>query len=176
MSFFGSFEVLDPPATPVHYGIEEGQEGFTAEDYDPYTSSDDLGSTAELGGTQVQTATYDLPDDANVVNLTGMSESPMTPVTTGNGANVNGSGQAGQQIPSRAAAESWISQVYESVARGITRQGTTTTTTVQAASTAPATGSAPPVLMQSPVAGISLHGNLVLFFIIGVIIAVVVFD
>lgn len=176
MSHWGQFEILEPPATPIHYGIDDGQEGWTDEDYDPYTSSDDLGSNAELGGAAVGTATYDIPDDANVVNLTGMSESPMTPDTEGNGANMNGSGQAGQQIPSRAPAESWISQVYESVARGITRQGTTTTTVTQAAAELPVTSSAPITLVQSPIAGMSLHGNLVLFFIIGVIVAVVVFE
>src|ERR1700678_1762480 len=185
--FYGHHELVGEPATPVHYGVEEGQEGFGEEDYDPNTSSPDIGSNAEVGGVDVDTNTNELPNvgtgsstllESNDVNLTGMSESPMTPVTEGNGANVNGSGQAGQQVSTRPAAESWISQTYESVIKGINRQGTTTTTIAQAgASQSPvASGPSNPVtLTQTGVNGISLHGNLVLFAVLGIVVGLVVF-
>ncbi len=38
MSYYGSHEILADPATPIHYGIDDGQEGYSEEDYDPYTS------------------------------------------------------------------------------------------------------------------------------------------
>jgi hypothetical protein len=190
MSYFGHFELVAEPATPVHYGIDDGQEGYIAENYDPDTGSDQIGSNAELGGEEAESATYDLYGmpindttessivGTNTVNLTGMSESPMTPVDTDTGvANINGSGQAGQQIFTRNPANSWISQTFESLARGLSRHGQNTTTITQAgAPTTPVGVTTPPVLQQTGIAGISLHGNLVLFFIIGAVIAVIVFD
>jgi hypothetical protein len=188
MAFFGHHEVLAAPATPVHYGIEDDLNGggIGTDFSDPNAGSEEIGSNAELGGSEAESSTYDLyglpindtTEDSivgtNTVNLTGMSESPMTPVGT-NGANVNGSGSAGQQIQTRNRAESWISQIYESVAHGITRQGTSVTTASQAPATQGVISSAPVTLVQSSAAGISFHGNLVLFAILGIVIGLVVF-
>lgn len=190
MSYYGSHEILADPATPIHYGIDDGQEGYSEEDYDPYTSANVIGSNPELGGEVAETATFDLYGipindttessivGSNTVNLTGMSESPMTPDTE-NGANINGAGSAGQQVFTRNHANSWISQTLESLGRGISRQGVSATTVSQAGAaqgpsgTSPAT---PPVLTQTGVAGISLSANLVMFFIVGAIIAAIAFD
>jgi hypothetical protein len=171
-SFYGNVEILPPEGTPVHYGVEGDEAGFSSEFYDPYTSADAIGSNAELGGDSAAVGNSDWENfnDADVVNLTGQTESPMTPSTTG--PNLNGAGTAGQQIPSRHLAQT-LSSALHSVMTGLVRQGGTVTAITQAP--IPQSPTAPVTLVQSPVAGISLHGNLVLFFVVGAVVALILF-
>jgi len=140
---------------------------------DPDTSANDIGSSAELGGAHGDAATYDDLDDAQVINLTGQSDTAMVAGTTENGTAENpaGSGSAGQQIMSVRRDPAATDQI-----RGLVRSGQSHGAVLASTFHSPRRdgvtnrGSAP--LVQTSQTGISLSANMILFFILGCILGV----
>jgi hypothetical protein len=167
------YEVLPPVGSPQQYDNPPLGADFSGsfEEYnDLDTSSDQIGSGAELGGVSspVGTPFGSRLTEADTVNLTGMSESPML-FGVMDGPNVNGSGSAARQLPSRSLnySATQVSQALQSEAnwRGIS---------LATLSSAPRRARGPMVLQQSRQSGMSLSGNMALFFFIGALFAVVV--
>src|SRR5271163_2948687 len=106
MQALDDYEVLPGHSVPVRYsGVSDGALELSGDDetLSESTTADDpvVGSGPELGGVPADARTSDGSDlsEADVVNLTGMSESPQ--VAEAIGPNINGSGADTQQLPSR---------------------------------------------------------------------------
>jgi len=176
------FDVLPAHEVPVRYdGVSGDAVALTGSvpDLNDDTTDDDpvVGSGPELGGQESTAATYGSTHiatgltDPDTVNLTGMSESPMTPNPSG--PNVNGSGSpSAQQVRSRALSSQAVQLAANSTLAGISHFGNTVADNLFA----PRKSTAPTVLMQTNQKGLNFTGNLVLFFIIGVILAMVIFE
>jgi hypothetical protein len=138
---------------------------------DPDTSADDIGSGPELGGAHDEVSTYDDLDDDQTINLTGQSETAMVADASAPGTAVNpaGSGSGGQQVssvqPDPAATDAIatvahpgtfgavLSSIFHSPHAALANKSTAT-------------------LVQTSQTGLSLHANLILFFIVGSFIGV----
>lgn len=148
--------------------------GFTG-DYgefnDPDTSANVIGSGPELGGVSGEVSSYDSLDDDQVINLTGASETPMVAddEPLGSQPNPSGAGSAGPQLLSRVPDPQATDQV-----QGLVRSGFHMGSVLARVFGAPEPQRGDPVFVQTSQAGISLHANLVLFFILGVVIALIV--
>jgi len=177
------WDILEPPATPPRYtsGVTDDAIGMTggASDLNDETTADDpvVGSGPELGGQESTATTYGSNGvasgvtDEDTVNLTGMSESPMT--ANASGPNVNGSGApSAQQVSSRAPSGIGTQIATSDIVSGISKFGSSIADSLFA----PRKSNAPMVLMQTKQAGLGKWGNLALFFMIGLLIAMVVVD
>lgn len=147
---------------------------FISGDYeefnDPDTSANVIGSNAELGGVSTNVKTYDDHTDSDVINLTGMSESPMVATDDDPAGILNpaGSGGAGQQVAALVADPDAANDISDLV-----RSSNAAGQVVGQAVLAPRPAPAAPVLVQTSQRGLSLHANLILFFILGATLGVI---
>lgn len=138
---------------------------------DPDTSPNEIGSGPELGGTDGEVSTYDDLNDEETTNLTGQSDTAMlaNAPPQGTATNPAGSGSAGQQVASVAPDPAATDAVHEVSHPGTA--GAVLTSIFKSPSETFKKSTA--TLTQTSQAGISLHGNLVLFFILGIILGVI---
>jgi hypothetical protein len=180
MMSLDDFEVLAPHNVPVRYGVDGAMSGSDP-DMNDVTTEDDpvVGTPAELGGQDTTSATYGSNANApgtgltneDDVNFTGMSTSPMSP--TASGPNINGSGSDAQQVSSRSYASAATQVAANSTLAASSHFGSS----VAGSLLAPIKNIfAKPTLTQTSQKGLSKGAEMVLFFMVGVLIALIVFE
>jgi hypothetical protein len=178
-----SYEVLPSHAIPARYGsgLSDDAVAVTGDvpDLNEETTELDpvVGSGPELGGQSTVAATSGSTGigngltEADDVNFTGMTESPM--IANANGPNINGSGVDAQQLPSRSFSPQSVQQVVSDVTSSISKLGSS----LAGSFTAPRkTTPGAMQLQQTSQAGLSFGANFFLFFILGAILALVIFE
>jgi hypothetical protein len=180
MMSLDDFELVGEPAIPVRFGIDGAMSGSDP-DMNDVTTEDDpvVGTSAEMGGQDTTAATYGSNTaapatgltDADDVNFTGMSTSPMSP--TASGPNINGSGSDAQQVSSRSYASAATQVAANSTLAASSNFGSSITGSLLA----PIKNLfAQTTLTQTSQKGLSKGAEMVLFFMVGVLIALIVFE
>lgn len=184
-SFIDDLEVLPAHEVPARYNSNVTDDAVEVSGSDPTLDSNDeaydvaTGSGPELGGTSSSATTYSSSstpgdvgsvNDADTVNLTGMTESPM--VASASGPNINGSGADAQQVSSR----SYASAAAQAASTSIQKISSGLGASLAQSFLAPKSTTGKTVLQQTSQKGLGKFGGLLLFFFVGALVAMVAFD
>lgn len=179
--------------TDIFSPLADDAIGLSGEETDPYQSDPEQGSPVELGGQDTEDDTQTIAfghssygpvtttvhglkvHPAVTQNLTGQSDSP--PAATGVTQGVSGSGPAAPTVPlgNDLDGSSEIGQTIASHGPSLAAATLASPSSAQAAKTGKS-ASTQPTFFQTSQSGLSFGGNVVLFFVLGVVGSIVAYS